>query len=57
MITQHDEDLIYQALDMRWEDIAGEGLEEKTETEEGRRKIHDICMSKFHRAEYNAGWL
>ena len=49
-MTQHDQQLIEQARNSRWEDID----ETKAETPEGRKEIHRIMMSGYHREEYKA---
>lgn len=53
MLTEHDKALIDQARQMLWEDID----EDAAETEEGRKALHDIAVSKYHYDEYKAGIL
>ncbi len=53
MLTEHDKALIEQARHQRWEDID----EDAAETEEGRKALHDIAVSKYHYDEYKSGML
>lgn len=49
-MSEHDKQLVDQAMNMRWEDID----ESLAETEEGREAVHRIMMRKYHREEYKA---
>lgn len=52
-MNKHDERLVQEAMYKRWEEID----EDEAETEEGRQKLHEIAVRKYHQDEYLHGIL
>lgn len=52
-MNDHDKRLVQQAIYKRWEEID----EDEAETEEGRRKLHEIAVRKYHQDEFRLGIL
>jgi len=52
-MNKHDKRLVQEAMYKRWEEID----EDEAETEEGRQKLHEIAVRKYHQDEYLHGIL
>lgn len=52
-MNEHDRRLVQQAIYKRWEEID----EDEAETPEGKAKLHEIAVRKYHHDEYLHGIL
>ena len=52
-MNEHDRRLVQQAIYKRWEEID----EDAAETAEGKAKLHEIAVRKYHQDEYLHGIL
>lgn len=53
LLTEKDKAAIAKAKSQPWEEID----EDSAETEIGKRWVHDIASSKYHREEFRTGML
>jgi hypothetical protein len=52
-MNEHDRRLVQQAIYKRWEEID----EDEAETPEGKAKLHEIAVRKYHHDEFIHGIL